>query len=166
MPKKTEGGATGRSRSSITVNVALAPAEGQKAPSVRAYLFDRAGRLVDSRPATKSVTFKVDPRQDYRVTVGPDLLKDEKPPADLAAQLVKSKAVSQDSRAQLAQEVLNFNIHNVIWICWIATCINVHGTVRKLLNPGGTPPQYAPICTGTVQIFEVDLDCTLDRRNA
>src|SRR5207253_5779173 len=49
-----------------------------------------------------------------------------------------------------------------IWFCWFPVCINVHGTVRKLLNPGGTPPQYAPICTGTVQIFEVDLDCTLD----
>lgn len=162
MARKTEGGATGRSRSSITVNVALSPVEGQKAPNVRAYLFDRAGRLVDSRSANKSVTFKADPRQDYRVTVGPDLLKNEKPPADLAAQLVKAKAVSQDSRAQLAQEVLNFNIHQIIWICWIPTCINVHGTVRKLLNPGGTPPQYAPICTGTVQIFEVALDCTLD----
>src|SRR5947209_17553509 len=114
MPKKIEGGAAGRSRSSITVNVALTPVEDQKAPNVRAYLFDRAGRLVDSRPATKSVTFKVDPRQDYRVTVGPDLLKDEKPRADLAAQLVKAKAVTQDSPAQLAQEVLNFNIHHVI----------------------------------------------------
>src|SRR5205085_11814639 len=63
---------------------------------------------------------------------------------------------------QLAQEVLNFNVHPVIWICCIAICSNVHSTVRKLVNPAGTPPQHAPICTGTVQIFAVDLGCTLD----
>lgn len=45
-----------------------------------------------------------------------------------------------------------------IWVCWIPTCINVHGTVKKALPTGGT----APICVGVAQIFEVDLDCTLD----
>jgi hypothetical protein len=141
-------------RNTITVNVVLASQEGQKLPTARAYLFDRVGRLVDSHPVAQAIRFNVSPTQDYRVTVGPDLLKDGKPPADLTGQLAKAKAVSKDA--------LDFTIHPVIWICWFPTCINVHGTVRKLLNPGGSPAQYAPICTGTVQIFEVALDCTLD----
>ncbi len=33
----------------------------------------------------------------------------------------------------------------------------------ELLNPGGSPALYAPICSGTVQIFQVDLGCTLDQ---
>lgn len=162
MPSKSQSKGASGARSTITVHVALSAQEKEKLPVIRAYLFDRAGRLVDSKFASASVTFKVNPQQDYRVTVGPDLIKEGKPPADLAAQLEKSRAVSQDSRANLAADVLNFNIHQVIWFCWFPTCINVHGTVRKLLNPGGTPAQYAPICTGTVQIFQVDLGCTLD----
>jgi hypothetical protein len=162
MPETRHVNPSGKSRNSITVHVALSPKEGAKVPAARAYLFDTAGRLVSSEPAAKSVTFKVDPHQDYRVTVGPDLLQDGKAPAGLAAQLTKAKAVSQDSRAVLGSDVLKFNIFPPIWICWFPTCMNVHGTVRKLLNPGGTPPQYAPICSGTVQIFEVALDCTLD----
>ena len=49
---------------------------------------------------------------------------------------------------------------------WLFTCINVHGAVRKLLNPGGDRPQYAPICSGTVQIFRIDLRASLDRLSA
>ena len=162
MPENRKVNPSGKGRNSVTVNVALSPKEGAKAPTARAYLFDQAGRLVSSEPATKSVTFKVNPQQDYRITVGPDLLQDGKAPANLAVQLVKAKAVSQDSIAALGSDVLNFHIFPPIWICWFPTCMNVHGTVRKLLNPGGTPPQYAPICSGTVQIFEVALDCTLD----
>src|ERR1700720_2863066 len=161
MVDKPQGSSARKDRSAISVNVSLSSQEGQKLPAARAYLFDRAGRLVDSQTVAKTITFKVRPDQDYRVTVGPDLLKDNLPPDDLLAQLAKSKAVSQDSRYQLAQNRIDFNINQAIWICWFPTCINVHGSVRKLLNPGGTPPQYAPICTGTVQIFEVALDCTL-----
>ena len=161
MPSTPRSDAAAGGRT-LTVHVALSAQEGQKVPAARVYLFDRSGRFVDSKPAAKSVAFDVNPQQDYRVTVGPDVFKDGKPPADLAAQLAQSKSVSQDARAKLAQDVLTFNIHQVIWICWFPTCINVHGTVRKLLNPGGTPAQYAPICTATVQIFQVDLGCTLD----
>ncbi|MEO8969841.1 MAG: hypothetical protein ABI427_20195 [Solirubrobacteraceae bacterium] len=45
-----------------------------------------------------------------------------------------------------------------IYSCWWQTCIFVHGSVRKQTAPG----VYAPICNGTVQIFQVDLGCTLD----
>jgi hypothetical protein len=162
MADKSKSSATGNGRSSLNITVVLTSREGQKLPAARAYLFDRAGRLINSNPVGKAIIFPVKPGQDYRVTVGPELLKDGEAPADLVAQLAKAKAVSQDSRAQLGQDKLNFNIHEIIWICWFPTCINIHGTVRKLLNPGGSPAQYAPICTGTVQIFEVALDCTLD----
>ena len=156
--KPTKGG----DNLSVTVNVKFLGDDGRKRPTARAYLFDRAGRLLDSQLAHGATTLKARSGQDYRVTVGPDLIKDGKAPANLAAQLVKARAVSQDSRFQAARHAYDFAVADLVWICWFPTCINVHGTVRKLLNPGGSPPQYAPICTGTVQIFEVALDCTLD----
>lgn len=138
--------------------------QGEKAPPSRAYLFDRAGRLLDSRPISEQeVTFQIQSDQAYRITVGPDLLiKTEKPPPDLAARLAKAKAISRDYIPQIGVNRFQIPIHRGIWGCWVETCILVHGRVQKLLNPGGTPAQYAPICTGTVQIFQVDLECTLD----
>lgn len=159
MAGKTEDKATGDTKT-ITVQIALhGQTEGQALPSARAYLFDRAGRLVNSQTAGKDpVKFNVAADQAYRVTVGPDLLAQSKePPANLEAQLAKANALSQDflpkgpSSAQLS-------IHPNIWFCWFPTCINVHGTVSKQLNTGGT----ATICNGTVQIFQVDLGCSLD----
>ena len=133
--------------------------EGQALPSARAYLFDRVGRLVDSKPvAADPVTFNVAAERAYRVTVGPELLAEARePPANLEAQLAQAKALSQDfvpngpSSAEL-------RINPNIWICWFPTCINVHGTVTKQFTSGAT----TAICNGTVQIFQVDLGCTLD----
>jgi len=149
---------------SITVNVKFhGQTREQQAPAARAYLFDGAGHLVTSKLVEgKALTFEAGPR--YRVRVGPDLLKDAKEvPADLSAQLDKAKAVSQDYIPAIHGGALTIPIDHVIWPCWFfPTCINVHGSVRKLLNPGGDRPIYAPICQGTVQIFQVDLECTLD----
>jgi hypothetical protein len=133
---------------------------GQTLPSTRAYLFDRAGRLVDSKPVTDGATqFDVAANQDYRVTVGPDLLASSKEaPANLAAQLAKANSVSQDILQVAPQDSISVRINPNIWFCWFPTCINVHGTVQKAAGTGGTNP----ICTGTVQIFQVDLGCTLD----
>jgi hypothetical protein len=137
--------------------------EGQKPPEPRVYLFTHNGRLVDSRPVHQgSATFSLDPDRDYRVTVGPNLIRGERAPADLAGALLKASSLSRDWLHQIAPETLEFRVFPPIWRCWFPICINVHGTVRKLLNPGGTPSQYAPLCTGTVQIFQVDLGCTLD----
>jgi hypothetical protein len=47
--------------------------------------------------------------------------------------------------------------------CWLQFHVDVHGTVRKLLNPGSTTPEYAPITSGTVQIFRIDFAGTLSR---
>jgi hypothetical protein len=138
--------------------------DGGQLPPARAYLFDSRDRLVDSKPAGREpVTFPIAGDQRYRVTVGPDLVSGkESGPSDLGNQLASAKAVSLDYIPRLANETLDFEIYQNIWFCWWQTCILVHGRVQKLLNPGGTPPQYAPICTGTVQIFQVDLGCTLD----
>jgi hypothetical protein len=139
--------------------------KGEDLPPSRAYLFDRAGKLVESQAIAKDpVTFPVDPEQRYQVMVGPDLLRDTKqPPADLAAQLAQAKVVRQDVIPQLKQDALRFALSKFVWFCWWETCITVHGTVRKVLNPGDPNPQYATICNGTVQIFQVDLGCTLDQ---
>ena len=76
--------------------------------------------------------------------------------------MLKASSLSRDWLRQIHPTTLEFRIFPPIWRCWFPVCINVHGTARKLLNPGGTPSQYAPLCTGTVQIFQVDLGCTLD----
>ena len=128
-------------RRTVTVNVALhGQTGGQTLPSTRAYLFDRAGRLVDSKPvAQDKVQFEVAANKDYRVTVGPELLaKSEKPPVNLAARLAKTKAISQDILQASPQDKIAIAVNPNLWICWIPTCINVHGTVNKLQTGGTT----------------------------
>ena len=139
--------------------------QGEDLPNMRVYLFDRAGKYAGSEPAgAEAVTFPVSPRQDYRLVVGPDLLKDVKrPPDDLWQQLMQAKSVTRDVLALAKQDLVSIAISKAIWFCWWETCIVVHGTVRKLLNPGSGDPLYATICSGTVQIFQVDLGCTLDQ---
>ena len=150
-------------RKSITVDVKFqGQQKGQELPPARAYLFDRAGRFVDSKLVDgKPLTFSVDAGLKYQFRVGPDLLKDQKaPPADLAAQLDKAKAITQDYIPAIHGDVLSIIIDHLIWPCWIfPTCINVHGTVRKLLNPGSARPVYASICQGTVQILRLKAVC-------
>ena len=155
MSGRSEQSGTGAGKT-ITVRISLhGRSEGQALPSARAYLFDRVGQLVDSKPvAADPVTFNVAADRAYRVTVGPELLAEAREaPANLEAQLAQAKALSHDfvpngpSSAELA-------IYPNIWLCWFPTCINVHGTVAKQGN--------GSICTGTVQIFQVDLGCTLD----
>ena len=154
-------------RKSITLTVKFqGQQKQQELPPARAYLFDRAGRFVDSKPvAGKPLAFSVEAGPKYQFRVGPDLLKDQKAvPSDLTAQLDKAKAVSQDYIPAIHGDALSIVIDHLIWPCWLfPTCINVHGSVRKLLNPGSIRPVYATICQGTVQIFQVDLECTLDR---
>ena len=146
----------------LAVEVKLPSLEGQPAPDVRVYLFDATQRLVQSLPAKGPVEFDIDPKQQYRVTVGPDLLQGrEGPPADLNAQLVKAAAITRDYLPQQPVEKMSVAILETLIPLWLFTCINIHGQVRKLLNPGGTPPAYAPICTGIVEIFTIDLGCSL-----
>jgi hypothetical protein len=156
MPEKDTRDQVKGDRRSVTVRVTLSgQGPGQALPSARAYLFDQAGRLVDSKPVDKeAVQFDIVSNQNYRVTVGPDMLPQAKtPPPNLASKLARARAVSQGV-LQPAQDTISIKVNPNIWICWFPTCINVHGTVKKA--GGGT------ICVGTVQIFEVDLDCTLD----
>lgn len=153
-------------RKSISVKVNFqGQQKGQELPPARAYLFDRASRFMDSKPVEgKPLAFAVEDGPKYQFRVGPDLLKGQKSvPADLIAQLDKAQAITHDYIPAIHGDALSIIIDHLIWPCWIfPTCINVHGTVRKLLNPGSTRPVYAPICQGTVQIFQVDLECTLD----
>jgi hypothetical protein len=151
---------------SITVTVKFqGQQKGQELPPARAYLFDRTGRFLDSKLADgKPLAFQVDVGPKYQFRIGPDLLKDQKSvPTGLVAQLDKAKAITQDYIPAIHGDVLSVVVDHLIWPCWLfPTCINVHGTVRKLLNPGSARPVYATICQGTVQIFQVDLECTLD----
>ncbi|SRR5260370_10848216 len=82
---------------SLLVEISIATAKDKRPPDVRVYLFDAAGRLTHSVKARERVELRIDPQQRYRVTVGPDLMKEGKPaPADLNAWLVKAGAISQD----------------------------------------------------------------------
>jgi hypothetical protein len=150
-------------KKTITISVTFLEDPNQKKPpDARVYLFDSAGRLLDSKPVGKeSLSFQVASDQNYRFTLGPDLLERARY-KDLASALAKAKAISQDYLAVIGRDKLSFHVLPAIYGCWYQVCIFVHGSVRKRLNPGGDPPQYSPICTGTVQIFQVDLGCTLD----
>jgi hypothetical protein len=144
-----------------TINVQLAlqgQIAGQDPPASRAYLFNRAGKLVASRLVDKgAAAFEVPADLPYRVTVGPDLLAQSKQaPANLLAQLAQAKAISQDISAGATSAA--FTVNPNIWNCWLLRCINVQGTVTKSSN--GTT---VPICTGTVKVFEIDFLCTIDR---
>jgi hypothetical protein len=143
----------------ISVKVALhGQTEGQPLPTARAYLFDRADRLIHTELVRdQSVEFNVTANQAYRVSVGPDLLAEGEAPANLAAQLAKANSLSQDF-LPTGPNSAELRINPNIWFCWFPTCINVHGTVVKQFSAGGT----TSICNGTVQIFQVDLGCTLD----
>jgi hypothetical protein len=84
---------------SITVNIKLqGQQKGQELPQARAYLFDRTGRFLDSKVVEgKPLAFSVEAGAKYQFRVGPDFLKVQKVvPADLAAQLDKAKAITQD----------------------------------------------------------------------
>jgi hypothetical protein len=134
-------------------------------PRVRAYLFDRTGQLVASEQVEKGIaTLQIEPEKSYRIKVGPDLLVERNDlSSNLALQLAKAKAVTKDVNPQIKLESVRFPIPKPIWYCWWETCVIVHGTVRKLINPGDPQPKYLPICNGIVQIFQVDLGCTLDQ---
>lgn len=56
---------------------------------------------------------------------------------------------------------LSFSVTESLITLWLFHCINIHGTVRKLLNPGGSPTSYATICSGNVEIFVIDFACSL-----
>jgi len=138
--------------------------KGEDLPPSRAYLFDRSGKLLDSAQVVNGVAqLKSEPKVGQKVMVGPDLVQEDRPPLNLEAELVKASAVTHDVVPQVVKTGITIAVSNYVWGCWWKTCIVVHGTVRKLLNPGNPNPQYATICNGTVQIFQVDLGCTLDQ---
>jgi len=164
MAKLDEQGKKKGDQKTISVSISFQDLGDQKAPASRVYQIDGAGRLVNSKPVGKeALTFQVEAGQNYRFSLGPDLHQENRPRViDLAKTLARAKALSQDFVAAIGKEKLVFKVPPSVYLCWYQVCVFVHGSVRKLLNPGGDVPQYAPICTGTVQIFEVDLACTLD----
>src|SRR5260370_895630 len=160
MVNKSNNPGHSADQKTIRVNVDFRGTGEGKTPSTRAYLFDLYGRFITSQPVEgKPLTFPVNAGQKYRVGVGRDLLKDQKAePANLTTQLDQAKAFSQDYIPAIHGDILSVAINQQYWLCWLfPTCINVHGMVRKLLNPGSAQPVYAPICQCTVQIFQVHL---------
>lgn len=144
----------------VTLDVTLAPGRGVEQPPARLYLFDQRGNLVQSELVTgKPVNLALAGDRPHRLVVGPDLAVTGKSPADLAAELTRARAVSHDVNPKLLAESIRLAIPPSIYLCWWQTCIYVHGSVRKQTAPG----IYAPICSGVVQIFQVDLGCTLDQ---
>jgi hypothetical protein len=148
----------------LSVSVKLNnPERSKEVPSLVVYLFNSTGKLIKAQPMGKDLAeFNVEDAR-YVVTVGPSFL-DEKhqAPADLAKKLEAANAFSRDYIPALHKDRLEVLVPSRFWLCWFPVCIDAHGTVRKLLNPGSSSPQYATICSGVVQIFQVDLGCTLD----
>jgi hypothetical protein len=143
---------------SLSVEVTLSRKAGVEVPDARAYLFDRAGSLVDSKPVgAGELKLSLADDRRHRLVIGPDI------PAgkgrDLAAELADAGSVSRDVAPTAGLAKVTLAIPPSIYRCWWKTCIFVHGAVRKETAPG----VYAPICNGVVQIFQVDLACTLDK---
>src|SRR4051794_39056714 len=105
----------------LRVEVSLAAAEAP-AP-VRAYLFDSAGRVIDSAPVEKDLSFLVDPKRRYQVTVGPDLSVEGEVPADAAARLKAAGAISRDVSSAQASGKVAFRIEESLHLLWIFRCI-------------------------------------------
>jgi hypothetical protein len=144
---------------SLTVDVALRAQEGVQAPKARVYLFDRGGKLIASKPVGASqLKFQLSDEQRHRLLVGPDISLEGLSDTEIAAELARSEAISRDVLPSAGLDTIALEIPPSIYRCWWKTCIYVHGSVRKQTAPG----VYAPICTGVVQIFQVDLACTLD----
>ena len=104
-------------RKSITVNVKFqGQQKGQELPPARAYVFDRTGRFLDSKLVEgKPLAFTVEAGPKYQFRVGPDFLKDQKAaPADLAAQLDKAKAITQDYIPAIHGGVLSVVVDHLI----------------------------------------------------
>jgi len=147
------------SKRSVTVEVSLRQQKGVETPKARAYLFDRDGKLVDSKPVGGSqLKLSLSDERRHRLLVGPDIAVAGRSQADVAAELASSETISRDISPSAGLDVVKLEIPPSIYRCWWKTCIYVHGSVRKQTSPG----VYAPICTGVVQIFQVDLACTLD----
>jgi len=145
---------------SLTVDVTLQQQPGVEAPKARAYLFDRAGELVDSKPVSGGqLKFQLTDERRHRLLVGPDIVAAQRSDTELASELARAEAISRDVIPRAGLGVLKLEIPPSIYRCWWKTCIYVHGSVRKQTKPGS----FTPICTGEVEIFEVDLWCTLDR---
>lgn len=151
-----------KSSGQISLPIEVSLDAGKNRAPVRAYLFDGAGRLTDSAPVRAGLAFRIDASRRYRVTVGPDLAVDGNVPADAAERLVAAGALSRDVHPEQPLEKVTFRVVESLHLQWLVHCITIHGTVRKHLNPGGTPPAYAPICTGVVQIFTIDFAASLD----
>ena len=144
----------------VTVDVTLAPGRGVEQPPARVYLFDQRGNLIQSELITgKPINLGLAGDRLHRLVVGPDLVMAGKSPAELAAELTRARAISQDVNPKHLAESIRLAIPPSIYFCWWETCIYVHGSVRKQTAPG----VFAPICSGVVEIFQVDLGCTLDQ---
>jgi hypothetical protein len=153
MAKKKAGPA------SVTVNVTLQTQRGVEQPKARAYLFDRSGALIQSELLSgKPLELQLADQSVHRLVVGPDVPVKERSPFELSAELTRARAISRDINPR-ALAPIAISIPPSIYTCWWQTCIYVHGSVRKQTAPG----VYAPICVGVVQIFQVDLACTLDQ---
>ena len=148
------------SKLTLVVEARLTARSGEETPPARAYLFSRDGSLLESRPVGKElITFTLPDDRRHRLVVGPDLPEVRRSSPGLAAELARAGAVSRDISPKAGLGPIQLDIPPSAYLCWWQTCIFVHGSVRKQTGPG----VYAPICDGVVQIFEVDLDCTLDQ---
>jgi len=149
-----------KSNQSVVVHATLSARAGAETPPARVYVFDRRDALLDSQPVTgKPLTLPLSGQSLHRVVVGPDIPAADRSHADLAAELSRAGAITRDVDPRRGLEAISLQIPPSVYLCWWKTCIYVHGSVRKQTAPG----VYVPICDGIVQIFQVDLGCTLDR---
>ena len=136
----------------LEVSVNLAGYQEEEV-NLAAYIFTRAGRLVakEALPVKKGrgkLSLKLKERpQSLLVKVGPDVENLQ----DLAARKPISRRVVVMPREKAT---LDLEILKPGWICWLKTPYLVTGTVTK---------DGDPICSGEVDVYEVDIRACLWR---
>ncbi|MBS1714464.1 MAG: hypothetical protein JST30_09030 [Armatimonadetes bacterium] len=135
-----------------------AGSNGERPEGLTAYLFDAGGKLIEQRPIGKGgkLEFKatapaVD--QDYRLIVGPDT-GDEKPTLSglRRAQAFESRITSLGSQWKGTRD---FVIDGLIWDEWLRPRCCVRGKVVKRVGTGSHAVEL-PVCSSTVEVYEVD----------
>ncbi len=147
-------------RLDITAELAERTTE-QEWPELTAYIFTRSGRFIASerlepdkeRPSFGHARIHLEVRPtSLIIKIGPYVTNI----ADLRRQDLPTQSVLVTEKDVLFVE---FHVPKLAWWCWIKVPYLVRGSVEKQDGGGGN----APICTGEVDIYDVDVGHCLIR---
>lgn len=129
--------------------------QGEKRPVVKVYLFSSSGELLDTGPvnddgrATLKTGYGFGEKGRFKITAGPGL--------EETRLLRKARARSVSVQAVLGERLdVGLDVYRPEWECWYGFRYEVVGDVKKRIQADADTTVYAPVCTSTVEIYEVD----------